>query len=67
MIEVPKDKVSYAVICEKFPNPSIYFDTYDLAARWIKLEQPNNKPHYIVKCTEHFEICRCAEGCTGND
>lgn len=57
MIEAPKDKVSYAVICEKFPDPCSYFDSYDLAARWLKLEQPNNKPHYIVKRTEHFEIC----------
>lgn len=58
MIEAPKDKVDYAVICEKFPNPCIYFDSYDLAVRWLKLEQLNNKPHYIVKRTEHFEICR---------
>ena len=59
MIEIPKDKVSYAVICERFPNPQTYFNTYDLAVRWLKMEQPNNKPHYIVKRTEHFEVCVC--------
>lgn len=57
MIETPKDRISYAVICEKFPIPDLYFDSYELAKRWLKLEQPNNKPHYIVKRTEHFEIC----------
>lgn len=56
MIKIPKDKVSYAVICERFPNPQIYFDTYDLAVRWLKMKQLNNKSHYIVKRTEHFEI-----------
>ena len=57
MIDTPKDKVSYAIICEKFPIPHTYFSTYEEAVRWIKLEQPDNRPHYIVKCTEHFEIC----------
>lgn len=58
MIESPKDKISYAIICEKFPVPRLYFDSYELAEKWLKLEQLNNKPHYIVKCTEHFEICK---------
>lgn len=58
MIDTPKDKVSYAVICEKFPTPHSYFSTYEEAVRWAKLEQPDNRPHYIVKRTEHFEICR---------
>ena len=58
MIESPKDKISYAIICEKFPIPHLYFDSYELAEKWLKLQQPNDKPHYIVKCTEHFEICK---------
>ena len=58
MIETPRDKVSYAIICEKFPEPKTYFSSYELAVRWLKLEQPNNRPHYIVKRTEHFEICQ---------
>lgn len=57
MIKTPKDKVSYGIICDKFPEPHAYFSTYDLALRWLKLEQPNNRPHYIVKRTEHYEIC----------
>ena len=54
---MPTDKVSYAVICEKFPTPQTYFTTYELAKRWIEMEQPDNRPFYIVKRTEHFEIC----------
>lgn len=58
MIKPLKDKISYAIICEKFPVPRLYFDSYELAEKWLKLEQPNNKPHCIVKRTEHFEICK---------
>lgn len=57
MIDVPKDIVSYAVICEKFPKPDTYFESYELAKRWIKIEQPNYRPHFIVKRVEHFELC----------
>lgn len=55
--KAPNDKVSYAIICDKFPNPTVYYDTYDLALKWAKLDQPNHRPHYIVKRTEHFEMC----------
>ena len=57
MVETPRDKVSYAIICEKFPEPKTYFSSYELAVRWLKLEQPNNGPYYIVRVIEHFEIC----------
>lgn len=56
-IKCPEDKITYAVICKKFPNPTTYFESYELAKRWVKLEQPNNRPFYIVKRTEHFELC----------
>lgn len=55
--KAPNDKISYAVICEKFPNPTVYYNTCDLALKWAKLDQPNDRPYYIVKRTEHFEIC----------
>ena len=61
-IKCPEDKTTYAVICKKFPNPNVYFESYELAKRWVKLEQPNNRPFYIVKRTEHFELCNnCVE------
>lgn len=50
------DKISYAVICDKFPVPCVYFDTYDSAEHWAKIDQPNYRPFYIVKRSEHFEI-----------
>ena len=56
-IKCPEDKITYAVICKKFPNPNVYFESYELAKRWIELEQPNNRPFYIVKRIEHFELC----------
>ena len=49
-------KISYAVICDKFPSPHIYFNTYDEAKRWARFNQPDYRPYYIVKRSEHFEI-----------
>ena len=49
-------KISYSVICEKFPNPHIYFNTYDEAEHWARFNQPNYRPYYIIKRLEHFEI-----------
>ena len=49
-------KISYSVICEKFPNPHIYFNTYDEAEHWARFNQPNYRPYYIIKRSEHFEI-----------
>ena len=49
-------KISYSVICEKFPNPHIYFNTYDEAEHWARFNQPNDRPYYIIKRSEHFEI-----------
>ena len=50
------DKKSYAVICDKFPSPHVYFNTYGEAERWARYNQPNNRPYYIVERLEHFEI-----------
>ena len=49
-------KISYAVICDKFTSPHIYFNTYDEAKRWARFNQPDYRPYYIVKRSEHFEI-----------
>ena len=57
-MKAPDDKISYAIICNKFPIPQTRYATYDLAVKWAKLDQPNYRPFYIVKCTEHFEICK---------
>lgn len=57
-MKAPDDKISYAVICNNFPNPQTRYATYDLAVKWAKLDQPSHRPFYIVKCTEHFEICK---------
>lgn len=61
MIDIPKDIVNYTVICENFPIPRAYFETYDLAKRWVEIDQPNNRPYYIIKRTEHFELCNQEE------
>lgn len=50
------DKISYAVICDKFPSPHVYFNTYDEAKHWARFNQPNYRPYYIIKRSEHFEI-----------
>lgn len=53
----PKDRISYSVICKRVPESSVYFSTYKEALHWAELEQPADRPHYIVKRIEHFEIC----------
>ena len=50
------DKISYAIICDKFPSPHVYFNTYDEAEHWARFNQPNYRPFYIIKRSEHFEI-----------
>ena len=50
------DKISYAIICDKFPSPHVYFNTYDEAEHWARFNQPDYRPYYIIKCSEHFEI-----------
>jgi len=55
-LTVPENKVRYSIICDKFPIPQTYFDTCRAASMFVKMEQPNDKPHYIIKCTESYEI-----------
>jgi len=55
-IKCPDEIVSYGIISEKFPVPRSRFDSYDTAAWFAKFEQPDNRPFYIVKCVEKFEI-----------
>jgi hypothetical protein len=50
------NKKSYAIICDKFPSPQVYFNTYDEAEHWAIINQPNYRPYYIVERSEHFEI-----------
>jgi hypothetical protein len=50
------DKISYTVICDKFPNPQVYFNTYNEAEHWARFNQSNYRPYYIIKRSEHFEI-----------
>jgi len=57
-MKVPDSKVSYSVICEKHPEPSVFFDSYELALKWSKIvDKSDNRPSYIVKRTECFELC----------
>lgn len=55
-IKCPNEIVSYGIVCEKFPVPRSRFDSYDAAVRFTKFNQPDNRPFYIVKCVERFEI-----------
>ena len=56
MVDIESDKKSYAVICDKFPNPQVYFNTYDEAEHWARFDQPNYRPYYIIERSEHFKI-----------
>ena len=56
-MKCPEEKIYYGVICERFPEPSVYFETFESAIRWAKSEQPAYRPYYIVECVEHYEIC----------
>ena len=50
------DKISFSVICDKFPSPQVYFNTYKEAEHWARFDQPNHRPYYIIERSEHFEI-----------
>lgn len=50
------DRISYSTICDKFPSPHVYFNTYAEAEHWARFNQPNNRPYYIIERSEHFEI-----------
>ena len=56
-MKCPEEKIYYGVICERFPEPSVYFETFDAAIRWAKSDSPAYRPYYIVECVEHYEIC----------
>ena len=52
-----EDKISYMVACKQIPDSHCYHTTYEEAVKWAKRNQPAYKPFYIIKRTEHFEIC----------
>ena len=52
-----EDKISYMVVCEQIPDSHCYHTTYEEAVKWAKRNQPAYKPFYIIRRTEHFEIC----------
>jgi hypothetical protein len=56
-MKCPDDRVLYSIICDTFPVPATYYGSYEAALRMAKIEQPMHRPHYIVKCTESYEIC----------
>ena len=56
-MKTPEERITYAVICEKFPVSGMYFNTYGEADDYAKFEQPAYRPYYIIERTEHFEIC----------
>ena len=56
-MKTPKERITYAAICEQMPTPHVYFGTYEEAEDYAETEQPAYRPYYIVKRIEHFEIC----------
>lgn len=57
-MEVPKTEISYDIICDKMPNPSSHYSTYELAEKWAKLGLLYDTPMYIIKRTTTYEIVR---------
>ena len=56
-----QNKTRYAIVCEKFSIPQSYFDDYETAMRFAKLNPQKDKPYYIVKCVETYEIIDSVE------
>lgn len=52
-----KEKITYSVISERQPVPSVFHDTFKEAVEWAEKDQPAYRPYFIVERTEHFEIC----------
>jgi predicted ATP-grasp superfamily ATP-dependent carboligase len=53
----PKNRITYSVICERMPNPHIYFDTYEETVHWAEINQPEYRPWYIIERLEQFRVC----------
>ena len=54
---ISSEKVRYSVICDRFPSPQTYFDTFETAKNFAEFDQPKDRPHYVIKCIEHYELC----------
>ena len=52
-----EERITYSVICEQMPEPTVYFSSFDEAVKWAELSQPLYRPYYIVERVEHFEVC----------
>jgi ribosomal protein S8 len=53
----PTDEISYAIVCDKFPNPSFFFANYKSAIQWAKKINRRTDHIYILKCKTTYEIC----------
>lgn len=53
----PKNRITYSVMCERMPNPHVYFDTYEEAVHWAEITQPEYRPWYIIERLEQFRVC----------
>lgn len=66
-MNTPQERISYTVICKQQPKPSIYFNSYEEAVEWAKIEQPTYRPHYIIERVESFKICGMVGGLESED
>lgn len=56
-MECPAEEIVYGYICERRQKPHVFFGTYEEAVHWAKIDQPADRPYYIVKITKHYKIC----------
>lgn len=66
MMKELKEKITYTYIRQDEYdrgecNTGVYFPTFEQARRTAEVDQPANKPYYIVERVECFTVCGVVE------
>ncbi len=56
-MKFPEIETRYACICETFPLPVVFHETYESALEWALDNQPLHRPYYIVKSVTTYMVC----------
>lgn len=52
-----EDVIKYGHTNDLSRMPTVYSRSYDEAVRYAKIDQPANRPFYIIELCEHYEVC----------
>ena len=56
IVDAPQDEITYGIMNKNGHISCLWSKSYAEALDYAKKEQPMNRPYYILKRTEHYEI-----------